>query len=152
MSLPKQNEAYIFYVTLASFADPSTFVTDPTIAAGDFKISVDGSALSNLDTLPVVDPAGSAFVRVDVSAIEMAGEKVNIIASDVSGDEWQELSASIDVPTGNIDSLYDLEVGDRIETSTRLIINEEGTANALLDKTITGSLLSPSVTLGTTDT
>ena len=152
MSLPKQNEAYVFYVSLTDHVDPTNFVVDPTIVAGDFRISVDGSALSNLDTLPVVDPAGSTFVRVDVSAIEMAGEKVNIIASDAAGDEWEQLVANLDVPIGNIDSIYNIEVGDHIETSTRLIVNEAGTSTALIDKAIAGSLLSTSVTLTTLDT
>lgn len=152
MTLPVQNKPYVFYTALVSQADPSKFQINPTIAAGDFQVSTDGGALTNLDTLPVVEPAGSFFVRVDLSAAEMTGAKVNIAAIDAAGSEWDESLTVIDVPTGNIDSVYDLEVGDRTETRSRLIVNEVGTSNPLLDKTIGGSLLPASVTLTTVDT
>lgn len=152
MSLPLQNEAYVFYVALSAQADPSTFVTDPTIAAGDFTVSIDGGGFSNLTTLPVVEPAGGILVRVDLSALEMAGEKINVFAQDAAGDEWAEALIGLDLPVANSETLFAIENGDRIETSTRLIVNEEGTSTAIIDKTITGSLLSSSVTLTTVDT
>lgn len=151
MTLPIQNAAYSFYTALTSQASPENFQINPTIAAGDFQVSTDGGALTNLATLPVVDPAGSFLVRVDLNAAEMNGAKVNVVAIDAAGAEWAEALAAIDVPVGSIDSIYALMVGDRIETHNQLVINEQGTANALLDKQITGSLLSTSVTLRTTD-
>lgn len=151
MALPLQNTAYEFYLGLGDILDPDTFVTNPTIAAGDFQISLDGAAFVNLATLPVVDPAGSVMVKVSLSAAEMNGEKVNVVADDVAGNEWQPAIISIDVPEGNVETLTDLEVGDRIETNKRLIVNKAGTLTTILDKEITGSLLSPSVTLRTTD-
>lgn len=152
MTLPKQNQAYSFYTALVSQANPAEFQIDPTIAAGDFQVSTNGAALANLATLPVVDPAGSSLVRIDLSAAEMNGAKVNIVAIDAAGAEWDQSISTIDVPVGNIDGVYAIEVGDHIETSTRLIVNEEGTSNPLIDKTITGSLLAASVTLTTVDT
>ena len=53
--------------------------------------------------------------------------------------------------TITLERLLDLLEGDHIETSTSLRINKRGTSTALLEKDITGSLLSPSVTLTTTD-
>ncbi len=152
MALPVQNSAYAFYTALTSQTNPAEFQINPTIAAGDFQVSKDGGALVNLATLPTVSPAGSFLVRVELSAAEMSGAKVNIVGIDAAGDEWDQFFADLDVPVGSVDSLYNIEVGDRIETSSRLIVNLEGTATALVDKTITGSLLSPSVTLTTTDT
>lgn len=152
MTLPIQNEAYTFFTALVSQANPAEFQIDPTIAAGDFQVSIDGAALANLTTLPVVSPAGSFIVQVDLSAAEMGGAKVNVVAIDAADDEWDQSFLGIDVPTASTESLYNIEVGDHIETSTRLIVNEAGTSTALVDKTITGSLLSSSVTLATTDT
>lgn len=152
MTLPVQNSAYAFYTALASQSNPAEFQVNPTIAAGDFQVSTDGGTLANLATLPFVSPVGSFLVRIDLSASEMAGAKVNVVGIDAAGDEWDQFFASVDVPVGSVDTLYDIETGDRIETSTRIIVNEAGTTTALVDKTITGSLLSTSVTLGTLDT
>lgn len=152
MTLPAQNKEYVFYTALISQADPATFQIDPTIATGDFKISIDGSALNNLTTLPTVSPAGSSQVKIELSATEMASSKVSITAIDAAGSQWEEAFVFIDVPTGSAESLYDIEVGDVIETSARIIVNKVGTTTPLLDKAITGSLLSSSVAIGTTDT
>lgn len=152
MSLPLKNQAYEFYLGLGDILNPDEFVANPTIAAGDFQISIDGSVFVNLDTLPIVEPAGSIMVKVSLSASEMNGEKVNVKADDASGNEWQPAIISIDVPEGNVETLTDLELGDRIETNNRLVVNKAGTLTTILDKEITGSLLTPNVTLRTTDT
>ena len=51
-----------------------------------------------------------------------------------------------------VDDLHEIEHGDRVETSARLIINRAGTSTAVLDKEITGSLLPETIIIGTTDT
>lgn len=151
MSLPLQGVAYEFYVSLADALDPDTFKANPTIAAGDFTISKDGGAYTNLTTIPVVDPAGSVTVRINLNATEMTAEKVNILGIDAVGNEWQNILAALDVPIGTTETLTDIELGDRIESSARLVINRAGTLDTVLDKEIVGSLLSPSVTIRTTD-
>lgn len=151
MPTPAQGVAYDFYVSLGASADPDTFLANPTIAAGDFKASVDGAAFANLTTLPVVEPSGSISVKISLSATEMSGSKVSVQAIDQAGDEWQNALITIDIPRGSSESVYDLEVGDHVETKERLIINKKGTTTAVLDKTITGSLLSSAVTLSTKD-
>lgn len=105
MATPKKNEAYQFYTTLVSAADPNTFQVNPTIAAGDFKISKDGGALTNLATLPSVVPAGSRMVQIDLSADEMNADKVMIQGVDAAGGEWQEMVVFIDVPVSNLESI-----------------------------------------------
>lgn len=152
MSVPVKNVAFDFYVTLGDSADPDTFKINPTIAAGDFTISKDGGSFTNLTTLPVVTPAASRLVKVSLNATEMNADSVNVQAVDQTGAEWQNIMVAIDVPTTSTDTLGDIEKGDRIESSTRLIINKAGTLDAVLDKKIEGSLLSPSVTIRTTDT
>ena len=102
MALPIQGIEYVFYVGLGNSLNPDDFLVDPTIEAGDFQVSIDDSAFANLNTLPVVTPTGSVMVKVTLSAAEMAGDKVNVVAIDVADDEWQDIIVSIDVPTGNV--------------------------------------------------
>ena len=151
MATPHKGIPYQFYTPLVAQDDPTTFQVNPTIAAGDFKVSKDGGALVNLSTLPTVAPAGSRLVQIDLSASEMDADKVVVQGLDVAGDEWQQLEAYIDVPTGSVETLTEIQEGDRIESSTRLIINKAGTTDPLIDKEITGSLLTPNVTIRTTD-
>jgi len=151
MAVPVFNASYEFYVTLADALDPSSFIADPTIEAGDFKISIDGSTFANLTNLPTVDPTGSVTVLISLTAAEMAGEKVNIQAIDAAGAEWQDLLIAIDVPTASTETINDIQDGDRIEDSLSLRINKKGTTTPVFDKKITGSLLSPSATISTLD-
>src|SRR4030067_497741 len=88
---PVKNAIWSFYISLISVADTDIFVVNPTIAAGDFKVSIDGGALNNLATLPVVTPAGSKILKITLSATEMNGSKVLIVGSDVAGAEWQDV-------------------------------------------------------------
>lgn len=94
---PQKGVEYITYVCLRSQANVKVFQSNPTLAAGDVTVSTDDNALTNLDTLPVVSPAGSYFVKVTVSAAEMNGDNVNIHFHDVAGDEWCDLG--INIPT-----------------------------------------------------
>lgn len=71
---------------------------NPTIAAGDFKVSKDGGALANLTTLPSVEPAGSVLVTISLSATEMNADKVSVVWIDqTSPKEWAD--GMISIPT-----------------------------------------------------
>ena len=85
---PVKGVAFTFYVALLSKADPKIFQAAPTLAAGDVKVSIDGGALANLATLPVVTPAGSKLVKVSLSAAEMNGDQICVVFSDQLGNEW----------------------------------------------------------------
>jgi len=124
-------------------------VNNPTIAAGDFKVSKDGGNFANLTTLPVVSPVLSNNVKINLSALEMSADKVVINGIDLVGDEWANFYAFIDNPSGNSDSIFDLLEGDHQESSTRIKIFKQGTPTVILDKVVTGSLLSPNVTVNT---
>ena len=147
-----QGEAYQLYIQLVDANDTTSFKVDPTIVAGDFQISIDGGALANLTNLPAASPTGSSFVLLDLTAAETSGDNLNIVGIDQAGDEWQEVGLSIQLPTGDTDSIYNILRGDHEETSTRLIIYKAGTTEVVLDKKITGSLLNAGVTIRTTDT
>ena len=152
MAEPLSGIPFNFHVTLVDAADPRLYVTNPTIEEGDFKISVDGAALVNPTVLPVVEPAGSAFVKISLTAEEMGGENVSIFASDQTGNQWQDLAVTVQTITaGHARDVLDLMRGDITETYNRTIIRKRGTAIVLLDKSITGSLLGEDVTLTTTD-
>lgn len=92
---PIRGQELILYVSLASQADPRLFQANPTLASGDVKISKDGGAEANLNTLPTVTPASGRHVKVTVSATEMDADNVKVVFSDAAGAEWCDLSLSI---------------------------------------------------------
>ena len=51
-------------------------MTNPTLAAGDVKVSKDGGACTNIATLPTTYPTGSNTIIVSLSATEMEAEVV----------------------------------------------------------------------------
>lgn len=85
---PRKGIAYRFYVGLVSQADTKIFQANPTLVAGDVKVSIDGGGLNNLATLPSAAPALSKVVQVDLSASEMNGDNIIVIFSDAAGAEW----------------------------------------------------------------
>ena len=102
---PKRATQFIFYVGLVSQADTKVFQSNPTIAAGDFKVSIDGGALANLTTLPTVDPAASKAVKITLSIAEMTGDNIQLICSDASGAEWCDLIVNIQTVSNQVDEL-----------------------------------------------
>jgi hypothetical protein len=102
---PKKNTAFIHYAGLGSKADSTIFQSNPTIAAGDFKVSIDGGALANLATLPAVTPAGSKMVKFSLSAAEMNGDNITIVCSDAAGAEWCDVIINIQTSARQIDDL-----------------------------------------------
>jgi len=105
MSTPKKNVAYVLYLSLIDTTDPGTFKANPTIAAGDFKVSIDGGGFANLATLPVVEPAGSIVVKVSLSAGEMDGAKIVVQCIDAAGGEWNNLFVFIDTDVVNMEDI-----------------------------------------------
>jgi hypothetical protein len=93
---PVKNEDFAFDVSLEDYNNPGLFKSNPTLTAGDVKISKDNGALANLATLPSVSPAASKCVTVSLSATEMNADKVYIIFSDQTAPpEWCDWSISI---------------------------------------------------------
>ena len=88
---PVIGEAFTFYCALTSQADTDVFQTNPTLAAGDAQVSIDGGAFNNLTALPTVSPAGGEQVEAVLSTAEMNGDVITVLFSDVAGDEWQDL-------------------------------------------------------------
>jgi hypothetical protein len=102
---PKRATAYIIYVGLESVATAGTFQSNPTLAAGDFKVSIDGGSLTNLTTLPTVTPAGGKMVKISLSSSEMTGDNITVVCSDAAGSEWKDLFINLATVTNQNDDL-----------------------------------------------
>lgn len=93
---PVKNEDFIFYIALEDFANPGNFKVNPTIAAGDFKVSKSDGALADLATLPSVSPASSIWVKITASATEMNDDNIKFQCIDQTAPkEWADLTISI---------------------------------------------------------
>ena len=93
---PKKNEDFLIRIALEDYANPGNFKSNPTIAAGDFKVAVDATALANLGTLPSVSPASSVLVLVTLSAAEMNGDVITLVCIDqTTPKEWSDFVLSI---------------------------------------------------------
>jgi len=116
---PKKNAEYIMYIGLPDSSDTKLFKASPTIAAGDFKVSTDGGALGNLTSLPTVTPSGGKMVKITLSASEMNGDNVTLVASDAAGDEWADVMMNIQTSARQIDDLaFPTTSGRSIDVTT----------------------------------
>lgn len=103
---PKINTAFIMYVGLPSATNSSIFQSNPTLASGDAKVSIDGGALANLGTLPAVTPASSKMVKITMASGEMNGDNITIVLSDqTSPPEWADVIINIQTSAQQVDDL-----------------------------------------------
>ncbi len=104
-TIPKNAIEWITYISLVSTASRPDLQANPTIAAGDFQVSTDGSAFTNLDSIPVVTPASGVMVKLTLSIAEMTGDNVTVKCIDASGGEWDDLMLSIHPATRKMEDL-----------------------------------------------
>lgn len=104
---PVKNGAngWIGYVSLAPRTPNGQWQSNPTLASGDVKVSIDGGALANLSTLPAVTPASSKLVKITLSQAEVNGDNITIIFSDAAGSEWCDLTINLQTVARQIDDL-----------------------------------------------
>ena len=102
---PKKNTAYIMYVGLVDQANTKLLKAAPTLAAGDFKVSIDGGAFANLATLPTVTPTGGTAVKISLSAAEMNGDNIVVTCIDAAGAEWCDQLINLQTSARQIDDL-----------------------------------------------
>lgn len=88
VNTPIKNTAFEFIIGLRAQSDTKLFQSNPTLAAGDVKVSTDFGAFANITTLPDVAPDSSKAVKVSLSASEMNGDNVCVVFSDAAGAEW----------------------------------------------------------------
>ena len=142
-AIPKSGVAYIFYGCLVSQADTKLFKSAPTLAPGDFKVSIDGGAFANLATLPTNTP-GTFSVKFSLSAGEMTGDNILVVASDAAGAEWCDQSWNIQTSARGIaDLAYPTVSGRSLDVSAGgeagvdwANVGSPTTANALTGTTI----------------
>jgi hypothetical protein len=97
---PVKNEDFVVRIALADQAIPGSFKSSPTIASGDFKVDKDGGGLTDLTTLPTVDPAASVLVKISLSATEMNANVVTVVGIDQTATkEWCDFVVSIPTTT-----------------------------------------------------
>lgn len=95
---PKKNEDFKIRVCLKDMAVNGRFKANPTIAAGDFKVTTDAGGFGNLATLPTVSPAAGKAVLIELSAGEMNGDVITVVWSDQTDPpEWAD--GFISIPT-----------------------------------------------------
>lgn len=68
---PRYGLAYTFRLGLLDMATAGAILNNPTLAAGDFKLSRDHGALVNMTNLPAVTPANSGIVVGTLTNTEM---------------------------------------------------------------------------------
>ncbi len=116
---PKKNVEYIFYIGLTDQADTKLLKANPTIAAGDFKVSIDGGSFNNPSTLPSVTPASGKAVKCTLSTSEMNGDNIIFVASDSAGAEWCDQIINIQTSARQIDDLaFPTTSGRSIDVTT----------------------------------
>lgn len=132
---PKKNTAFIFYTALEDQANAGLFKSSPTLAAGDFKVSIDGGALANLATLPTNTPGG-VMVKISLSADEMNGDNITVVCIDAAGAEWYDQLVNIQTSAARID---DLATPTNITAGTITTVTTVTNGVTLADDAITAS-------------
>lgn len=102
---PKRGVAFVFCIELVDQADTKKLKVNPTLAAGDVRISKDFGAFVNLATLPSVNPAGGRLVMVSLSASEMAADNIAIEFVDAAGSEWCDQFINLQPTVSQLDDL-----------------------------------------------
>lgn len=135
---PKKNTQFIFYIGLRSRADTKVLQANPTIAAGDFKVSTDGGSLGNLGTLPAVTPASSKMVKITLSTSEMNGDNVTVVCSDAAGDEWCDEIINIQTSASQVDDAVNINTPIKKNTalSNYEFVMQDASGNAVLGATV----------------
>lgn len=124
---PKKNTAFTFAVGLVDSANQPAFKATPTLAAGDFKVDIDGAGFNNLTTLPTVTPAAGRRVQVALSATEMNGDIITVQCVDATGAEWDDVLITINTSVRNVDDLaYPATSGRSLDVNTSGLVTLAG--------------------------
>lgn len=95
----------ILYTGLIDQSNTKLLKSTPTLAAGDFKVSIDGGALANLGTLPTVTPAAGRQIKITLSQSEVNGDNITIQCVDAAGAEWCDQIINIQTAARHVDDL-----------------------------------------------
>ena len=87
---PKKNTSFVFETAFVDTASRPDFKAAPTIASGDFKISIDGTSGVALAANPAALSGATNIVRFSISGAEMNGDIISIMCIDAAGGEWDD--------------------------------------------------------------
>lgn len=126
---------------LPSQANTKIDKVNPTLEVGDVKFYYPGGSYTNLATAPVVSPAGTTQVKITITGAESTawevGKQVVIRLSDVSGDEWCDVSIIAVVGEDiALSSLATAAALDVVDTVVDNILTDTGTTLDTLIKDI----------------
>lgn len=129
-----KGEIFYLQVMLTSQADTDIFKVDPTIVAGDLKVSTDYAGLVNVDGY--FTTLGSAEVRIQLSPAQMNGDIIGVYCHDQAGAEWQDLYVEIrtdsqqigDIPTAATIATAVWAAGTRTLTSYGTLVADTAAA------------------------
>ena len=93
---PIKGAAFQIRIALTSMTADGSFVSTPSISAGDFKVDKDGAGLTNMTNLPTVSPSGGVCVLLSSTATEMTADVVTIVGiSQTNPKSWADVVVSI---------------------------------------------------------
>ena len=98
----KKNTAFTFWTALTLQSDTKLLKANPTLAAGDVKVSKDGGAFANLGTLPDAEPDSGYAIRVQLTSDEMNADMVCVQFVDAAGAEWCDQMIIIQTAAGQV--------------------------------------------------
>ena len=138
-------QTYTLEFSLEDQGNAGLWKANPTIAAGDFQISVNGGAFSNVDNIPTVTPAAGRRVALVISAAETtaagAGGLLYIQGVDAAGDEWYDVGFSVRVVASSGDVAQTGADGDTLETLSDEIAAVDGKVDTILGQTGTSGVV-----------
>jgi len=96
-------------------------IANPTLAANDAKVALDGGAQNNVTTLPTSDAAG--LVTWLPSQAETNADTVSFLMNEVLGAEWEPLTIGFDTRDATAIGLYlDVAVSSRTEPVQGMVV------------------------------
>jgi len=101
---PIKGAAFTYEAALVSQADTDIFQAAATLVAGDVLVYSDAAAGSNAANIPTVIGSGKVVTHT-LSTTEMDADRVVILYSDQTGDEWQDLIVTIQTAGVLVDDL-----------------------------------------------
>lgn len=129
-----KGDEFVFGLCLTA-RDGSGIQSNPTLAAGDVRISKDGGAFANLATLPTVNPTSDVRVEVTLSATEMDADNIMVVFSDASGGQWGDDWVQIQTVSANFDDIaFALNT---VSTNVSTILTQLSISATLLSSIIT---------------
>jgi len=147
-NVPVSGSTYTFTVTLFSQSTGQP-LSNPTLAADDFEVSTDGGAYASLNTTPVVTPASSGIVEINLTAAEVGSNHFTVKMVDAAGSEWkttyfhETVGSSVDASV-IADAVWDEAIADHLSAGS--------TGEALSDASGTAGSGSISYTITVCDT